>query len=114
MLDLIPGTGSSNPPPSSGESANFRFLASIIPTRKELARVAVLNCPGGFLYPIGASPRLDWICWAKLGGCGHYRRLSSGQDEDHDQQRHIAVTLQKACKPCSLISDRGTNHRCVL
>ena len=36
-------------------SANFRFLASIIPTRKELARVAVLPCPGGFLYPPGDS-----------------------------------------------------------
>ena len=30
MLDLNPGTGSSNPFPSSGESSNFRFLASII------------------------------------------------------------------------------------
>jgi hypothetical protein len=29
MLDLIPGTGSSNPPPSCGESANFRFLEEI-------------------------------------------------------------------------------------
>ena len=27
MLDLIPGTGSSNPPPSSEESANHRFLS---------------------------------------------------------------------------------------
>src|SRR5215472_13303990 len=27
MLDLIPGTGSSNPLPSSGESTNFRFLS---------------------------------------------------------------------------------------
>src|SRR5215831_13035134 len=28
MLDLNPGTGSSNPFPSSGESANFRFLSA--------------------------------------------------------------------------------------
>jgi hypothetical protein len=47
----LPGTDGSNPFPSSGESANFRFLASIIPAHKELARIAVLDCPGLFLCP---------------------------------------------------------------
>src|SRR5215472_8405066 len=44
MLDLNPGTGSSNPFPSSGESANFRFLASVIRGERAFEPVEELRC----------------------------------------------------------------------
>ena len=46
MLDLIPGTGSSNPPPSSGESTNFRFLSGGARIVEKLSPI-VIEAVGG-------------------------------------------------------------------
>src|SRR5262244_3134142 len=65
MLDLIPGTGSSNPLRSTGESANFRYLSGTTCARGAGARDGTFGGGGRRVGGVPDSCRV--LLAARLG-----------------------------------------------
>ena len=79
MLDLIPRTGGSNPPPSRDESTNFRFLSGEARIVEKLSPIVT-----GYVVAT-TGPRRD-------------RRVRMIASERRPRSERVSITLRVDCR----------------